>query len=259
MYRIAGDDLVEYAHYPGYDACLLAEEDPFILAVAPRRGSIAIDRPGGTETIHSDETTSFAFIEKTGEPVEVRVLDENGSVPRCIGARDGDTRGGIEPFPGSTTTTIPEAAAERSIDMVPCTTVPAMIDEFTDTEPLAVACAATPKGTLTVAHIVPNQMMAEPPDGLDCLVDVLGQGAGGSCWPDGEPPEPIVSGYDDLWTLSALGPEGTTRVVAVTDRGTEITTEPLDGLAVIWWRPAEGDIDGVVAETPTGPVSIFGG
>lgn len=258
VYRIVGDGIEEFANYPGYGACLLAEEDPFVVAVAPQWGHIEVTGADGVVTrLEGGEGAPFAFVDRSATAATVQIFDESGEVPRCVGQLAGDTRGGIESPVGTSPGAEPEES--RTVEAGPCGGLPDYLSDFTDEDPVRVACADSPRGVVTLAQVVPNEMMAEPPDGLDCLATFAGMGSSGSCWPIGGEPEPILSGSDTTWSFEALVPEGTTRIVGVTDRGTELIGIPHDRLVMIWWYATEGDLRSVVAETPGGTVVLYDG
>jgi hypothetical protein len=258
VYRIVGDEIEEIANYPGYGVCLLAEEEPFVVAVAPQWGHVELTEPNGTVTrVEADEEPPFVFVDRSVSTANVQIFDEDGEVPRCVGLLVGDTRGGIE----SPADTSPGAEPEtsRTVEAGPCGGLPQYLSDFTDEDPVRLACANSTQGGVTVAQVIPNEMMAEPPDGLDCLVALVGNGASASCWMVGDDPEPILSGSDTSGLFVAFVPEGTTRIVGVTDRGTELIGIPHDRLVMIWWRASEGDLRSVVAETAGGPIVLYDG
>jgi hypothetical protein len=58
-------------------------------------------------------------------------------------------------------------------------------------------------------------------------------------------------------TFSVAVPEGTSRLVGVTSAGTELVSIPHDGIAVLWWLEAEGELRVATAETSSGPVPLW--
>ena len=256
VYRIEDGALEQIADYPGYGQCLLAEEDEFVLAVAPRFGSIRVDEPASSDVITAEEDKSPFFFASTEDgPFQIAVLDENGNEAGCVAQLRADGRGGVEP---PTVTTTPAPVAIRTVVAAACTKPNPDLAEFTDEDPIRQACVDTDFGELTVSLVVPNDMLVEPPDDtLRCLVEQNGNGAGAGCSnPDGSI-DPLVSGSEDFISFSTLVPDGTNRIVAMTSRGAELIGSPFDGLATIWWLPAEGDLRQVTAETDTGPVTLY--
>ncbi len=256
VYRIVGTSLEEYANYPGWDGCLLAEEEPFVLAVAPRFGRVEISDSSGTAVIEYDGERPFAFIDRAASSTTVEIFDQSGGTPGCVIKREGDARGGVEPA-GSGTPDAPGPETSRTVEAGTCGELPQYLFDFTDTDPIRVACANSTGGVVTLVQLIPNEMMADPPDGLDCIVAFLGRGSSASCWQIGSDPEAIQSGTDVTGMFASMVPDGTTRIVGVTTRGTELIGIPHDRLALVWWRSVEGDLRSVMAEGPYGLVVLY--
>jgi hypothetical protein len=254
VYRITDSGLLEYAHYPAWSGCILVEEEPFTMAVAPRFGSIEIVGDDESSAVTGGETEPFAFIETDGSRVEDTIAAEDGGAPPCIEQRADDDRGGIEPFPLE-----PELAAtttSRRIAMTACATAPDELRELTDGPPLRQACTRGPDGLLTAAWVISNRMLVDPPDGRECLLVFDGSGTSATCVePDGSF-EPVRSSDDRTALFAMMVPEGTTRVVGTTSRGTRVVGIPHDGLVVLWWSVTNGELRRVVATTPDGPILL---
>ncbi len=261
IYRVLETGLEQYAHYPGYGECLLVEEDEFVLAVAPDRGSIEVEAPGLSGLVTGDDANPFFFESTADGPFSLRVLDEDGSEARCVGALAADGRGGIGPFPGSSEPA-PEPEADRTATAEACASQPWYLDQFTNDDPLRQACVDTGSGRVAASLVLPNEILAEDPEGgtvgnLECLIAQLGSGSAARCFPTGTESGGVLSGWDEVMSFSALVPEGTSRIVAVTSRGTEVVGIPHDRLATVWWLYEEGDVVEVIAETDVGPVTLY--
>ena len=263
LYRVDGTTLIPYAYYPAYGACLLAEEEPWTLAI--------IESPGRVRVRHADVIRwfeadldgypSFAFaLLPAGTFSEVRLVERGGGEPGCVGLLAADDRGGIGPWPGAetTTTTQPEGTSRTSV-VEACNSSPVGGAGQWSEEPfLATGCVNTPMGRFGMARVVPNGMLMDPPTpGWECLIDWHGTGGGANCYPaDADRSDLSGSGDGEYAWITILVPEGTTRVVGSTRRGDEIICLPYERMALVWWPGDYDELATLQAETPQGNVDL---
>ena len=259
LYGVEGTDLIPYASYPAFDACLLVAEEPWTLAIIQYPGRVQVRHADVIRWFEADPDgyPSFAFaLLPSGTFSEVRLVGRDGGEPRCVGLLATDDRGGIGPWPGAeTTTTTQPAGISRTSVVEACNSSPVGgAGQWSDEPFLATGCVDTPMGRFGMARVVPNAMLMDPPTpGWECLIDWQGNGGSANCYP-ADADRSDLSGSSDgeyAWT-TILVPEGTTRVVGSTRRGDEIICLPYERMALVWWPGDYDDLATLQAETPRG-------
>ncbi|MEN8114985.1 MAG: hypothetical protein ABFS21_11435, partial [Actinomycetota bacterium] len=268
VYKVDGTQLTPYADYPAWGQCLLAEEEPWTLAIAPGAGSIVIETPDGTETIvHDGDWPVLAIaLVPAGEADSVMILDHDGGEPYCLDKFEGDSRGGIiDPASvTSTTTTTVAALPEIEVLIEPCRYEIPHPEDYSSKPFLASGCVQTPTRKHGVGRFHPDgftmAMEDEPIPGIECMVEWYGNGSSGGPCLEESGGFAFGGGYssdDDGYAFTmALVSDETTQVVAVTDRGDEIFAIPYERMVFLWW-PAGAELISVVAETPSGDVDLL--
>ncbi|MEN8115306.1 MAG: hypothetical protein ABFS21_13060, partial [Actinomycetota bacterium] len=235
LYRVDGTQLVPYADYPAWDQCLLAEEEPWTLAIAPGAGSIVIETPNGPETIiHDGEWPALAIaLVPTGDADSVMILDHDGGKPYCIDKLEGDSRGGIIDPASVTSTTTATVAALPEIEVLiePCRYGIPHPEDYSSKPFLASGCVQTPTRKHGVGRFFPDgfimTMEDEPIPGIECMVEWYGNGSSGGPCIDKSGDFAFSGGYlaseDEYGFAMGLVSDDTTKVVGATSRGQEVT------------------------------------
>ncbi len=252
VYEVTDSGLVDYANYPNY-GCLLAVEDDFVLAVAPKRQRVRADLGNGLEDVPPIESGPRVLLAAPGDVDDVRVVErQTGDEVECVEDAKRDGRGGVENLAGGPDETPePSEPAVREMRQFECKRLPRDLATYSDAAPLATACVELARRTVTLAAFVPNREVVMPLEGREpvdhlCTVTMESGGAAFRCSNnEAEMAAPELMGA----AATVLVPVETDEVVATLMSGQTITVEPLNGLAHLRWKAPLGDLLEMSART----------
>jgi len=140
----------------------------------------------------------------------------------------------------------PELTASTSMNAYACDTMPRELSNAILTEPLAMACADSHRGTTTVALMVPNRSVVRAPGGRQpvdyrCTTSIVDGSSSFDCSMD------EAELYFPTGQGAVLVKPDIVEVIATLRNGYTVTSVPVDGLALVAWPEQAGRLLEIVA------------